>query len=341
MLSSAASAQGSGSVPQTSTVPGLRDGASENAMMSHSWAATPGGDGPHTGLTPFLSFSDNARAQPANEVERAERQATGSSAPESSRRSSSQGGSISIGTPAGPPPPGLSPSGVFNFSPAPSGPTASAPMGTQSQTQNWPAHWPPALNSDTIEPSQKTEGPWRGVDTINSVYPEAAQFNQTNTNADSTQPFFGDEALQQQLLLDLFWPGWPASLPEPHIVNDLVEAFFDLVPNIPRLLHRSRFLARLALPPTHPNFPHPAMIHAICASAASWCSPDIYQKSRILQTQTVMGEKPDPRASMSFALKQAAYGKEAVQDGLNTGNRLFDVVRAMIILCRVFIDDTR
>jgi hypothetical protein len=44
---------------------------------------------------------------------------------------------------------------------------------------------------------------------------------------------------------------------------------------------------------------------------------------------------------MTFALRQAAYGKEAVQDGLNTGNRLFDVVRAMIILSRVFIDDTR
>ena len=45
--------------------------------------------------------------------------------------------------------------------------------------------------------------------------------------------------------------------------------------------------------------------------------------------------------SMSFGLKQAAYAKDAVQDGLNTGNRLFDVVRAMIILSRVFIDDTR
>jgi len=45
--------------------------------------------------------------------------------------------------------------------------------------------------------------------------------------------------------------------------------------------------------------------------------------------------------SMSFGLKQAVYAKDAVQDGLNTGNRLFDVVRAMIILSRVFIDDTR
>lgn len=45
--------------------------------------------------------------------------------------------------------------------------------------------------------------------------------------------------------------------------------------------------------------------------------------------------------AVSFGLKQTTYGKNAVQDGLNTGNRLFDVLRAMIIFSRVFIDDTR
>ena len=53
------------------------------------------------------------------------------------------------------------------------------------------------------------------------------------------------------------------------------------------------------------------------------------------------GVDPISEKSMSFGLKQAAYAKDAVQDGLNNGNRLFDVVRAMIILSRVFIDDTR
>jgi hypothetical protein len=46
-------------------------------------------------------------------------------------------------------------------------------------------------------------------------------------------------------------------------------------------------------------------------------------------------------SSMPFSLRQAAFGKDAVLDGLNTGHKLFDVVRAMIILARVFIDDTR
>lgn len=117
-----------------------------------------------------------------------------------------------------------------------------------------------------------------------------------------------------------------------------VEAFFQLVPNMPRLLHRSRLLARLALPPTHSNFPHPSLIHAICASAASWCPPAVYERSTLARAWD--GNWPNEK-NMTFALRQAAYGKEAVQDGLNTGNRLFDVVRAMIILSRVFIDDTR
>ena len=126
-----------------------------------------------------------------------------------------------------------------------------------------------------------------------------------------------------------------------------VEAFFEVVPNLDRLLHRARFLARLALPPTHSSFPHPSLIHAICSSASAWCSPALYQTARDKGKTSLGFNDPTSRESfsntnnMDFGLKQAAHGKEAVQDGLNTGNRLFDVVRAMIILSRVFIDDTR
>ena len=35
------------------------------------------------------------------------------------------------------------------------------------------------------------------------------------------EDFVLDETLQQQILMDLFWPGWPPNLPEPNIVNDL------------------------------------------------------------------------------------------------------------------------
>lgn len=122
--------------------------------------------------------------------------------------------------------------------------------------------------------------------------------------------------------------------PRTSITNISVEAFFDLVPNLPRLLHRARFLARLALPPTHSNFPHPSLLHAICACAGTWCSPAVYAKSS-QAFEPGMGFRPDldgkPEGGMtSFASRQIAFAKDCVQDGLDTGNRLFDVVRAMV-----------
>ncbi|WVQ98640.1 hypothetical protein IAU59_005770 [Kwoniella sp. CBS 9459] len=257
----------------------------------------------------------------------------------------------------------LSPNGIFNFSPGPSGPvdTSQHTLGSQ---------WPPIqMGPDGLQPSTKIDGPWRAVETIETVLqasmsgfadtgpdinamPQDGSGMDTDINLDGLQAGL-DAAMQQQLLMDLFWPGWPVNLPEPNVVNDLIEAFFSLIPNLSRLLHRPRFLARMALPPTHSNFPHPALIHAICAAAAAWCPPEIYEKSsRVKQWQwqenSSAGMSMPPgldtkgqKTPFSFGLAQAAFAKDAVQDGLNTGNRLFDVVRAMIILCRVFIDDTR
>ena len=83
----------------------------------------------------------------------------------------------------------------------------------------------------------------------------------------------------------------------------------------------------MALPPTHSNFPHPALIHAICSAAAAWCAPHIYDRNQAQKGEVKKAANLD---GMSFKLKQAAYAKDAIQDGLNTGNRLFDVVRAMV-----------
>lgn len=41
------------------------------------------------------------------------------------------------------------------------------------------------------------------------------------TNVLGADGYMMDEATQQRLLMDLFWPGWPPNLPEPNIVNDL------------------------------------------------------------------------------------------------------------------------
>ncbi|KAL7410374.1 hypothetical protein BDY24DRAFT_418102 [Mrakia frigida] len=66
-------------------------------------------------------------------------------------------------------------------------------------------------------------------------------------------------------LLQLLWPAWPSHLPSPGKLEHIVEAFFTAVPFANLVLNKPRFLARLALPPKHKNFPHPCLLHAICA----------------------------------------------------------------------------
>lgn len=177
MLSSAATTH---STDPVQTIPGLRNGAAENAMMSTTWAATPTDTtNQSTGLTPFLSFTDNQEVQGTSDG--AGLQAEGSRS----------GGSHS---------------------------------GPQE-----PLHWGPS----NIEPATRTDGPWRAVETVETA--SASVFVQTSLDsqpppAQPAQPQSGQptattgdfsEAMQQQLLLDLFWPGWPPFLPEPNIVNDL------------------------------------------------------------------------------------------------------------------------
>ena len=44
-----------------------------------------------------------------------------------------------------------------------------------------------------------------------------------------------------------------------------VEAYFNFTPLANRMFHAPTFLASLSLPPTHPKFPLPAVLHAMCA----------------------------------------------------------------------------
>ncbi|ORY32255.1 hypothetical protein BCR39DRAFT_523592 [Naematelia encephala] len=350
MLSSAATAQ----IPEPNGVPGLRSGVPEHTMMGDSSFSAS------TGLTPFILPNDWATSMDEKTTPTLERQQTidsNASATSESRRPSEPATEPSPFTSAsGSGVSSLSPNAVFNFSPGPTQPPFQQVVGNSSSwfiananiaTNNNSSKEDlrPNLDADgNLEPATAPDGPWRAVETVETAFIQTINSVPIDSNqgeADGIDAGLAmDPELQQQLLMDLFWPGWPPNLPEPNIVNDLVEAFFDLVPNIPRVLHRARFLARLALPPTHANFPHPALIHAVCSAAAAWCHPDVYSRSAAAK-QMYMSAEGKQVNSLSFGLRQAAYGKEAVQDGLNTGNRLFDVVRAMIILSRVFIDDTR
>lgn len=193
-------------------------------MMSTTWAATPSDAGnPPTGLTPFLSFADNQDAHPANEIRpEPDRMDTNGSNSTQSYQSQSRKSSKNHSDPGYGMDPSLSSdaplrqSTFYSFS-------ANDGNGLPSGEN---LNWPPPVGAAGLQPSTRTEGPWRGVETVESVYvsqtidANVPDISMQQSQADANTTEFS-EAIQQQILLDLFWPGWPPNLPEPNIVNDL------------------------------------------------------------------------------------------------------------------------
>ncbi|KAF8640545.1 hypothetical protein AX17_000207 [Amanita inopinata Kibby_2008] len=137
--------------------------------------------------------------------------------------------------------------------------------------------------------------------------------------------------------LDVVWSSWPQRLPERPLLLHLVDVFFKFHPHAHRLFHRPNFLTTLSLPPNHPRFPSPAVLHAICATGslytAAVTSPprptfDEFAPDEIfLERQRLKEQRPD-----SFAEQQAKYAKE-VAEHLNTlGKDLFQVFQANVVL---------
>ena len=140
----------------------------------------------------------------------------------------------------------LSPNNIFNFSPGPMG----DPMDPTKANTMWAAANDTVGPNSTfgLQPSTRTEGPWRGVETAENIFGSSgAKFDKDgismeqppmynpfpttginqmdgvdiNIGNTATGEYVMDETLQQKILMDLFWPGWPPNLPEPNIVNDL------------------------------------------------------------------------------------------------------------------------
>ncbi|KAG8962912.1 hypothetical protein FRC03_003641 [Tulasnella sp. 419] len=70
------------------------------------------------------------------------------------------------------------------------------------------------------------------------------------------------------LFLQLIDPSWPDNLPSPELLNHLIDTFFNCVPHATRVLHRPTFMSAMINHPSSPNFPHTAVLHAICAVAS-------------------------------------------------------------------------
>ena len=162
--------------------------------------------------------------------------------------------------------------------------------------------------------------------------------------------------------LDLFWPGWPPHLPTPALLDHVsvlsetssqpltvsVETFFAKVPTVPRILHRPTFLKRLTRPPTHPDFPHVALLHAICAAAGRYTAA-----VRVASTEEVLtrhdGRKAngfkrlntqsledDIASETCFAQRNARYTQLEMRFDSVMGRQMLELVQAQIILAFFF-----
>ena len=256
MLSSAATAHQPSRAGSGSNGAGaLREGVNGTTMVTGGvfTAPTPlgmgmgdlgDGHGVSTGLTPFLNsaYDDPSEAHDEQDGDRPQiahiNSASDASGP--SRRASDSMGtgngtssrqSSGIYTSSAVPP--LTPSAIFNFPPTPSAPgDGGANLQANGSAQ---AYMPQFDDQGNLKPSTKLDGPWRAVETVDTYLSSAGMGDALNGQGQGPGHFSMqdaaegmlpdlpplDEALQQQLLMDLFWPGWPVNLPEPNVVNDL------------------------------------------------------------------------------------------------------------------------
>ncbi|CEL58981.1 hypothetical protein RSOLAG1IB_08979 [Rhizoctonia solani AG-1 IB] len=157
---------------------------------------------------------------------------------------------------------------------------------------------------------------------------------------------------------------WPEELPEPYVLNHLARTFFASHALAPHLLHRPTFLTRLSLPPSHPGFPAPALLHAISAVGALYAPQpgpsldfdsgpivgsvfrprdEIEKIKRLRERMEAAGSsgtyparsgaKPSgPLDDMSFGDKHAALCFAKALDDARIGKRLLENVQALIVL---------
>ncbi|KAL7285130.1 hypothetical protein ACG7TL_000222 [Trametes sanguinea] len=134
--------------------------------------------------------------------------------------------------------------------------------------------------------------------------------------------------------MELMIPAWPKNLPTNPFLRHLVEAFFTFTPSATHMFHVPTFLASLTLPPTHPKFPMPAILHAMCALGSMYtASVDPTPSPPALPSYCADGGPALlMKESGSFGDQQIRAAKEAMETAMRTSADLFSVLQAHIIV---------
>lgn len=138
---------------------------------------------------------------------------------------------------------------------------------------------------------------------------------------------------------------WPKNLPSPAVLEHLIDIFFQCEPQISRILHRDTLLARVALPPAHPDFPFAGLLHAICAAAAPHTAVATnvppHQIEGLRQRHIATGADLESCEDFATAQMEAAERTVRHKTGacmLGSGSFIFDVTRANMILAICYLN---
>lgn len=106
------------------------------------------------------------------------------------------------------------------------------------------------------------------------------------------------------------------------------------MPSIPRILHKQMFRSRLSLPPSHVHFPHPALLHAICAVAARYSAAvkiDSVAESIARYNAGFETPEDDIAAISCFAERNTRYAiSEMKRAGMLKGRKFFEMLQAQV-----------
>ncbi|KAM0789214.1 hypothetical protein ACM66B_000059 [Microbotryomycetes sp. NB124-2] len=135
---------------------------------------------------------------------------------------------------------------------------------------------------------------------------------------------------QQSPLLELFYPGWPRTLPSPQLVHRLVEAFFTKSHLVSVMINKPRLMRNLQLPPTHPDFPTTALLHGVIAVASDCVSDDVWQ-----------GEERYWQPEETPAEWHARQAKMGVESAWVNDDHYLEVAQAAVLCCFLSYSNAR
>lgn len=134
----------------------------------------------------------------------------------------------------------------------------------------------------------------------------------------------------------LISPDWPARLPQPTLLRHLVDTFFNCYTHAHHLLHRPTFMASLALSPKSPDFPHAALLHAICAYASIFSylvdSPPM-PNLESFTGDVIFGDRRNRRSGGpdTFSDQQIRWSKQARDEATSMGFNLNECAQGQFI----------